>query len=57
MINVTREFDNVSDGYVVLYDDASDEYNVVNVKDEFTELNTQEYNDVFEYFNQLHTEF
>lgn len=51
MENVTREFDNVTDGYVVLYDDAADEYNVVNVKDEFTELNTQEYYDVVEFFN------
>ena len=57
MINVTREFQNVADGYVVLYDDSADEYNVINIKDEFCELNTQEYDDVVEYFNQLHTEF
>lgn len=53
MENVTREFENVSDGYVVLYDDAADEYNVINIKDEFCELNTQDYQDVYEFFNRL----
>ena len=57
MINVTREFNNVAEGYRVEYDDAAMEYNVINIKDEFCELNTQEYNEVFNYFNQLHTGF
>lgn len=52
MENVTREFDNAVDGYVVMYDDAADEYNVLNVEDDFfCELNTQEYADVVEFFN------
>lgn len=52
MENVTREFENVADGYVVMYDEAADEYNVLNVKDDlFCELNTQDYADVVEFFN------
>lgn len=51
MENVTREFDNVPEEYEVLYDDAADEYHVINIKDEFCELNTQEYADVVEFFN------
>lgn len=53
MINVTREFENVADGYVVLYDDAADVYNIINIKDEFCELSTQDYQDVYEFFNIL----
>lgn len=52
MENVTREFENAVDGYIVMYDDAADEYNVLNVEDDFfCELNTQEYADVVEFFN------
>ena len=51
---VTREFNNVAEGYRVEYDDSAMEYNVINIKDEFCELNTQDYNDVVEFFNQMH---
>lgn len=40
-VDVTREFNNVPDEYVVWYSDSTDEYNVINVVDEFCELNTQ----------------
>lgn len=54
MENVTREFENAVDGYIVMYDDAADEYNILNVKDDFfCELNTQEYADVVEFFNWI----
>lgn len=53
MENVTREFDNVSDGYVVLYDDSAMEYNVINIKDEFCELNTQNEKEVQNFFNEI----
>lgn len=56
MINVTREFNNVAEGYVVLYDDSADEYNVINIKDEFCELNTQDENEVQFYFDDLNTQ-
>lgn len=53
MTNVTREFNNVAEGYVVLYDDSADEYNVINVKDEFCELNTQNEKEVQKFFNEI----
>ena len=52
-VDVTREFNNVSDEYVVWYEDSSDEYNVINVVDEFTELNTQNEKEVQKFFNEL----
>lgn len=56
-VDVTREFDCVPVGYVVLYNDSAMDYEVFNTRDEFFELYTDDYNDVVEYFNQLHTEF
>lgn len=54
MTNVTREFNNVADGYVVMYDDSADEYNVLNVKDDmFCELNTQNEKEVQKFFNEI----
>ncbi len=53
MINVTREFNNVAEGYRVEYDDSADEYNVINVKDEFCELNTQDEKEVQKFFNEI----
>lgn len=54
MINVTREFNNVADGYVVMYDDSADEYNVLNVIDDmFCELNTQNEKEVQKFFNEI----
>ena len=52
-VDVTREFNNVSDEYVVWYEDSSDEYNVINVVDEFTELNTQNEKEVQKFFNEI----
>lgn len=52
-VDVTREFENISDGYVVWYNDSADEYNVINIKDDFCELNTQDYQDVYEFFDRL----
>lgn len=57
MENVTREFGDVSDEFMVLYDDAADEYNVIDIKNEFCVLNTKEWDDVFEFFNYLYIEF
>ena len=53
MINVTREFNNVAEGYRVEYDDSAMEYNVINVVDEFTELNTQNEKEVQKFFNEI----
>ena len=52
-VDVTSEFNNVSDEYVVWYEDSSDEYNVINVVDEFTELNTQNEKEVQKFFNEI----
>lgn len=52
-VDVTREFNNVPDGYVVWYEDSTDEYNVINIKDEFTELNTQNEKEVQKFFNEI----
>ena len=52
-VDVTREFNNVPDGYVVWYEDSTDEYNVINVVDEFTELNTQNEKEVQKFFNEI----
>ena len=52
-VDVTREFNNVPDGYVVWYEDSTDEYNVINVVDEFTELNTQNEKEVQKFFNDI----
>lgn len=51
MINVTREFNNVAEGYRVEYDDSAMEYNVI--KDEFCELNTQNEKEVQKFFNEI----
>ena len=53
MLNVTREFNNVTEGYRVEYDDSADEYNVINVKEEFCELNTQHEKEVQKFFNEI----
>lgn len=53
MTNVTREFNNVAEGYRVEYDDSAMEYNVINIKDEFTELNTQNEKEVQKFFNEI----
>lgn len=53
MTNVTREFNNVSEGYRVDYDDSAMEYNVINIKDEFCELNTQDEKEVQKFFNEI----
>lgn len=44
MTNVTREFNNVVEGYRVEYDDSSMEYKVTRIinKDEYCWLNTQD---------------
>lgn len=53
MINVTREFNNVAEGYIVEYDDSAMEYNVINIKDKFCELNTQNEKEVQKFFNEI----
>lgn len=53
MINVTIEFSNVPEGYRVYYDDSAMEYNVINIKDEFCELNTQNEKEVQKFFDEI----
>lgn len=55
MENVTREFNNVAEGYRVDYDDSTMEYNVINIKYEFCELNTQDEKEVQFYFDNFIT--
>lgn len=53
--NVTREFNNVVEGYKVEYDDSSTEYKVTRIinKDEYCWLNTQDKNVVQNLFDVL----
>lgn len=55
MTNVTREFNNVVEGYKVEYDDSSTEYKVTRIinKDEYYWLNTQDKNVVQNLFDVL----
>lgn len=55
MTNVTREFNNVVEGYRVEYDDSSMEYKVTRIinKDEYCWLNTQDKNVVQNLFDVL----
>ena len=55
-VDVTREFDCVPVGYVVLYNDSSMDYKVFNTRDEFFEFYSQDENEVQFYFDDLNTQ-
>ena len=56
-VNVTREFNNVPDGYLVFYDDSSMDYKVFNARDEFFEFYSQDENEVQFYLDDLNHTF